>query len=154
MRFSINCIGDYNLRHCTVGATIAPYEHIDIRPVDEAQLKQYKADYDSLQHSTVSYQPIIAFGQDMHRIRAVTGCQAARFNEFWSNIFDSVYTVKYREIIQAERPIVFCSFSPKFKTKKTYKDKQSALEQMLRAEGYREIDRSEYKYMIYIPSEN
>ena len=151
MRFSVNCIGDYNLRHCTVGATIAPYEHIDIRPVDEAQLKQYKADYDSLQHSTVSYQPIIAFGQDMHRIRAVTGCQAARFNEFWSNIFDSVYTVKYREIIQAERPIVFCSFSPKFKTKKTYKDKQSALEQMLRAEGYREIDRSEYKYMIYIP---
>ena len=89
----------------------------------------------------------------MHRIRAVTGCQAARFNEFWSNIFDSVYTVKYREIIQAERPIVFCSFSPKFKTKKTYKDKQSALEQMLRAEGYREIDRSEYKYMIYIPDD-
>ena len=154
MRFSVNCIGDYNLRHCTVGATIAPYEHIDIRPVDEAQLRQYKADYDSL---TITYNQspitIIALGQDMHRIRAVTGCQAARFNEFWSNIFDSVYTAKYREIIQAERPIVFCSFSPKFKTKKTYKDKQSALEQMLRAEGYREIDRSEYKYMIYIPSE-
>ena len=86
----------------------------------------------------------------MHRIRAVTGCQAARFNEFWSNIFDSVYTSKYRPVIEAEHPVVFCSFSPKFKTKRTYKDKKSALENMLREEGYREIDRSKYKYMIYI----
>ena len=90
----------------------------------------------------------------MHRMRAVTGCQAARYNEFWSNIFDSVYTAKYREIIEAERPIVFCSFAPNFKSKPTYKDRHSALEEMLRAEGYREIDRSKYKYMIYIPSEN
>ena len=155
MRFSVNCVGDYNLRHCTVGSTVAPYEHIDIRPVDEEQLMQYKADFDSLSTLyTIHHTPIIAFGQDLHRMRAVTGCQAARYNEFWSNIFDSVYTAKYREIIEAERPIVFCSFAPNFKTKRTYKDKHSALEEMLRAEGYRVIDRSKYKYMIYIPSEN
>ena len=151
MRFSVNCVGDYNLRHCTVGSTVAPYEHIDIRPVDEEQLMQYKADFDSLSTLyTIHHTPILAFGQDLHRMRAVTGCQAARYNEFWSNIFDSVYTAKYREIIEAERPIVFCSFAPNFKTKRTYKDKHSALEEMLRAEGYCAIDRSKYKYMIYI----
>ncbi len=154
MRFSVNCIGDYNLRHCTVRSFVAPYEHIFIRPVDETQLKQYKADYDSLYTPyTIHHTPIIAFGQDMHRMRAVTGCQAARYNEFWSNIFDSVYTAKYREIIEAERPIVFCAFSPRFKTKANYKDRHSALEEMLRSEGYREIDRSKYKYMIYIPDD-
>ena len=84
-------------------------------------------------------------------MRAVTGCEAAKFNEFWSNIFDSVYTAKYREIIRQERPIVFCSYSPQFKTKPIYKDRESALENMLREEGYREIERSKYKYMIYIP---
>ena len=86
----------------------------------------------------------------MHLMRAVTGCEAARYNEFWSNIFDSVYTVKYRDIIEAERPIVFCSFSPQFRFKPR-KDKESMLENMLREHGYREIDRSKYKYMIYIP---
>ena len=154
MRFSVNCIGDYNLRYCTVRSSVAPYEHIFIREVDEAQLKQYKADYDSLYTPyTIHHTPIIAFGQDMHRMRSVTGCQAARYNEFWSNIFDSVYTAKYREIIEAERPIVFCSYSPRFKTKPTYKDRHSALEEMLRSEGYREIDRSKYRYMIYIPDD-
>ena len=98
--------------------------------------------------------PILAIGQEMHLMRAVTGCEAAKFNEFWSNIFDSVYTAKYREIIRQERPIVFCSYSPQFKTKPIYKDRESALENMLREEGYREIERSKYKYMIYIPSEN
>ena len=83
-------------------------------------------------------------------MRAVTGCEAARFNEFWSNIYDSVYTAKYREIIRAEHPTVFCSFSPQFKTKPTYVDRESAFEKMLREEGYREIDRSKYKYMIYV----
>ncbi|MBR7153746.1 MAG: hypothetical protein IKD12_00360, partial [Paludibacteraceae bacterium] len=152
--FSVNCIGDYNLRYCTVRSSVAPYEHIFIREVDEAQLKQYKADYDSLYTPyTIHHTPIIAFGQDMHRMRSVTGCQAARYNEFWSNIFDSVYTAKYREIIEAERPIVFCSYSPRFKTKPTYKDRHSALEEMLRSEGYREIDRSKYRYMIYIPDD-
>lgn len=154
MRFSINCIGDYNLRYCTVRSSVAPYEHIFIREVDEAQLKQYKADYDSLQSPITNHQSqILSLGQDMHRMRSMTGCQAARYNEFWSNIFDSVYTAKYREIIEAERPIVFCSYSPRFKTKPTYKDRHSALEEMLRSEGYREIDRSKYRYMIYIPDD-
>ena len=88
----------------------------------------------------------------MHMVREVTGCQAAVYNEFWSNIFDKVYTEKYKEYVCRERPIIFCTFAPHFKTKPTYKDTQSALEDMLRAEGYQEIDRSEYKYMIYIPS--
>ena len=90
----------------------------------------------------------------MHRMRAVTGCEAARFNEFWSNIFDSVYTAKYRDIIREEQPIVFCSFAPGFRTKPTYKNTQSAMENMLREEGYREINRKKYKYMIYIPTTN
>lgn len=83
-------------------------------------------------------------------MRAVTGCEAARFNEFWSNIYDSVYTAKYREIIVAEHPIVFCSFSPQFKTKPEYQDQHSCFENMLLDEGYQALDRSQYKYMIYI----
>ena len=94
---------------------------------------------------------ILSVGQECHLIRAVTGCQAARFNEFWSNIFDSVYTAKYREIIRAEHPVVFCSFSPQFKTKPLYKDKESAFERMLLEEGYQPLDRSNYKYMLYLP---
>ena len=152
MRFSVNSIGDYNLRHCDVVSTVTPFEHIAIRSVDEQRIAQYKADYDSL--LTEHTYPVLAFGQDMHQIRSVTGCEAARYNEFWSNIFDSVYTAKYREIIVSEHPVVFCSFSPRFRTKAVYKDKHSALEEMLRSEGYREIDRSKYNYMIYIPSEN
>ena len=150
MRFRINSIGDYNLNYCDVESATRPYEGIRIRAVDEERIAQYKADYDSLY--TVHHTPytVLSFGQEIHQIRAVTGCEAARYNEFWSNIFDSVYTAKYQPIIEAEHPIVFCSFSPKFRTKKTYKNKQSALENMLRAEGYREIDRSKYHYMIYI----
>ena len=86
-------------------------------------------------------------------MRAVTGCEAARYNEFWSNIYDSVYTAKYQTIIEAERPIVFCSFSPQFKTKPEYKDRQSAMENMLREHGYMEIERSTYKYVVFIPKD-
>ncbi len=150
MRFRVNSIGDYNLAHANVVSTVAPYEGICIRKVDERQLTQYKTDYDSLKTDSTT---ILALGRDHHRMRAVTGCEAARYNEFWSNIFDSVYTDKYRAIIRAERPIVFCSFSPGFKTKPTYKDTKSAMENMLREEGYREIDRKKYKYMIYIPND-
>lgn len=148
MRFRINSIGDYNLGYCDVESVTRPFEHIHIRAVDEERIAQYKADYDSI--TAVHPSPVLSFGQEIHQIRAVTGCEAARYNEFWSNIFDSVYTAKYRPVIEAEHPVVFCSFSPKFKTKRTYKDKKSALENMLREEGYREIDRSKYKYMIYI----
>ena len=145
VRHSTNSVGKTNLTNVQTISSIAPYQGIAITNAEEARLAQIKADADSLQTT------ILAVGQYNHLMRAVTGCEAAKYNEFWSNIFDSVYTAKYRPIIEQERPIVFCGFSPQFKTKKEYKDQQSAFENMLREEGYREIDRSEYKYMIYIP---
>lgn len=152
MRFRINSIGDNDLNYCDVVSTTQPFEHIRIRSVDEERIAQYKADKDSLS-AVYEQASFLSFGQEVHQIRAVTGCDAARYNEFWSNIFDSVYTAKYQPIIEAEHPIVFCSYSPRFKTKKIYGDRHSRLEEMLRKEGYREIDRSQYKYMIYIPTE-
>ena len=152
VRFCKNSIGNYDLSKATVVSSVAPYEGIRVQENDERRMSRYKLDFDSL----TSENPVrvLALGEDMHRMRAVTGCEAARFNEFWSNIFDSVYTAKYREIIRDEHPIVFCSFSPSFRTKPTYKNTQSAMENMLREEGYREIDRKKYKYMIYIPTTN
>ncbi len=94
---------------------------------------------------------VLALGQEAHLMRAVTGCEAARYNEFWSNIFDSLYTAKYRDIIQSEYPVVFCSFTPQFKTKPEYTDGDSEMERMLLKEGYTPLDRKEYKYMIYLP---
>ena len=151
VRFYVNSIGNYNLSKATVVSSVAPYDGIRVQEYDERRLNQYIQDFDSL--TSDSPVQVLAFGEDMHRMRAVTGCEAARFNEFWSNIFDSVYTAKYRDIIREEQPIVFCSFAPGFKTKKSYKDTQSALENMLREEGYRELDRRKYKYMIYIPTD-
>ena len=145
VRHSMNSVGKTNLTKVQTISSIAPYQGIAITNAEEARLAQIKTDADSLQST------ILAIGQYNHLMRAVTGCEAAKYNEFWSNIFDSVYTAKYRPIIEEEKPIVFCAFSPQFKTKKEYKDQQSAFENMLREEGYREIDRSEYKYMIYIP---
>ena len=152
VRFCNNSIGNYDLSKATVVSSVAPYEGIRVQENDERRMSRYKLDFDSL----TSENPVrvLALGEDMHRMRAVTGCEAARFNEFWSNIFDSVYTAKYREIIREEHPIVFCSFSPSFRTIPTYKNTQSAMENMLREEGYREIDRKKYKYMIYIPTTN
>jgi hypothetical protein len=143
-RMTTNSIGQSNLTQVQTISMIAPYQGIAIRNIEQSRLEQYLADYDSLQS------PILALGQENHLMRAVTGCEAARFNEFWSNIYDSVYTAKYREIIRAEQPIVFCSFSPQFKTKPEYKDKESRMEQMLLEEGYQPIDRSKYRYMIYV----
>ncbi len=145
-RMTTNSIGNNDLTKVQTIATVAPYNGIAIRQAEQNRLLQYKADFDSLQS------PILAIGQENHLMRAVTGCEAARFNEFWSNIYDSVYTAKYREIIGTERPIVFCSYSPQFKTKPTYQDQQSCFEHMLRDEGYQVLDRSPYKYMIYIPT--
>ena len=151
MRMSHNSVGQSDITRTNTFSSVVPYRGISIREKEEERLLQYKADFDSLQSPITNQQsPILALGQEMHLMRAVTGCEAARYNEFWSNIYDSVYTAKYREVIQAEHPIVFCSFSPQFKTKPQYQDKESALENMLREEGYREIDRSKYKYMIYI----
>ena len=152
MRMSTNSVGQSNLTKATTIASVAPYQGIAIRGAEQNRLQQYKQDYQLLNDSI--HRPILAVGQENHLMRAVTGCEAARFNEFWSNIFDSVYTARYREIIQTERPIVFCSFSPQFKTKPVYQDKQSRMENMLLEQGYTAIDRSQHKYMIYIPQEN
>ncbi|MEE1253598.1 MAG: glycosyltransferase family 39 protein [Paludibacteraceae bacterium] len=149
MRFSTNSVGKCDLSQVDTWASVPPYEHIKVTAQEAEWLEQVKADYAQYADSNAT---IVAVGQRMHMVREVTGCQAAVYNEFWSNIFDKVYTEKYKEYVCRERPIIFCTFAPHFKTKPTYKDTQSALEDMLRAEGYREIDRSEYKYMIYIPS--
>ena len=156
VRFTTNSVGKTNLLEARTVSTVSPYRHIAITPAEEHQLLQYKADFDSLstlhQTSHITHQTsnILSIGQENHLMRAVTGCEAARYNEFWSNIFDSVYTAKYQPIIEAEHPIVFCSFSPQFKTKPIYKDRESRLERMLLNAGYTAIDRSAYKYMIYV----
>ena len=148
VRHSTNSIGKNNLTEATTISAISPYRGIAITEAQEARINQYKTDYNELKSERV-----LALGQENHLMRAVTGCEAARYNEFWSNIYDSVYTAKYQTIIEAERPIVFCSFSPQFKTKPEYKDRQSAMENMLREHGYMEIERSTYKYVIFVPSE-
>ncbi len=152
-RMTHNSVGQSDLTKVQTISTVSPYKGIAIREIEEERMMQYKADFDSLRLIANSQQSFLSLGQENHLMRAVTGCEAARYNEFWSNIFDSVYTVKYRDIIVAEHPIVFCSFSPQFKTK-PLKDKESMMENMLREQGYREIDRSKYKYMIYIPTTN
>ncbi len=154
LRMTHNSVGQSDLTKVQTFSSVSPYKGIAIRTTEEQRLLQYKADFDSLQIVESSNPYILSIGQEMHLMRAVTGCEAAKYNEFWSNIFDSVYMAKYRDIIEAEHPIVFCSFSPQFKTKPVYQDRESALENMLREQGYREIDRSKYRYMIYIPPTN
>lgn len=148
VRFSVNSIGDCNLRYATTETAIAPYQHIRITPQEEQWLKRIQQDYDS-----IAWPNTLALGREAHRMRAVTGCKAAMYNEFWSNIFDSVFTSKYQVIIEEQQPVVFCFYAPGFKTKPEYQDGHSALEEMLRDHGYREIDRSTYRYMIYIPND-
>ena len=145
IRFSINSVGSSNLRVSNTPSQVAPYTHIRITDKEEAWMQQVLADRDSLAGE------VLAVGRSMHLMRAITGCEAAVYNEFWSNIYDSVYTRKYEAFIEARQPIVFCSFAPGFK-KENDRDTESCLENMLRAHGYRTLDRSAYKYMIYIPS--
>ena len=154
VRHSTNSIGKNNLTEAATISNVSPYRGIAIMEVQEARIRQYKADFEAISkvipESAISN--VLALGQENHLMRAVTGCEAARYNEFWSNIFDSVYTAKYWPIIEAERPVVFCSFSPQFKTKPAYKDRESAMENMLREQGYTAIDRNTFRYTIYIPS--
>lgn len=153
VRHSTNSIGNNDLTQATTISIITPYRGIAVTDAQEARIRQYRADYDSLRLAFSDERlEVLALGQENHLMRAVTGCQAARYNEFWSNIYDSVYTAKYRPIIEAEQPIVFCSFSPQFKTKPEYKDRQSAMERMLRELNYTEIERNTFHYTIYIPS--
>jgi hypothetical protein len=148
VRMATNSVGGSNLTQATTVATVAPYQGIAVREREEQWLHQIQTDLNEPMLN------VLAVGQRMHLVRAVTGCRAGEFNEFWSNIYDSVYTDKYRPLIRAEHPVVVCTFSPQFKTKPAYTDRQSAFENMLREEGYREVDRSEYKYMIYIPNQS
>ena len=154
VRMTTNSVGQSNLMRATTWASVSPYKGIAIREAEQERLIQYKADYDSLMNAQTANDQtvnVLALGQEAHLMRAVTGCEAARYNEFWSNIFDSLYTAKYREIIEAERPVVFCSFTPQFKTKPAYTDGASRMEQMLIEEGYTALSRKEHKYIIYIP---
>ena len=152
VRHSTNSIGKNDLTQVTTISAISPYRGIAVTEAQEARIKQYRADYDSLRLALSDEGlEVLALGQENHLMRAVTGCEAARYNEFWSNIFDSVYTAKYRPIIEAEQPIVFVSFSPQFKTKPEYQDRQSAMENMLRKQGYTAIERNTFRYTIYIP---
>ena len=178
-RMTTNSIGQSNLTRAATIASVSPYKGIAIRETEQKRLLQYKADYDSLSNAPMlnaqmvnaqmvnaqmvnaqmvndqmvndQIVNVLALGQEAHLMRAVTGCEAARYNEFWSNIFDSLYTAKYRDIIQSEYPVVFCSFTPQFKTKPEYTDGDSEMERMLLKEGYTPLDRKEYKYMIYLP---
>ena len=168
-RMTTNSIGQSNLTRAATIASVSPYKGIAIRETEQKRLLQYKADYDSLSNAPMlnaqmvnaqmvnaqmvnaQMVNVLALGQEAHLMRAVTGCEAARYNEFWSNIFDSLYTAKYRDIIQSEYPVVFCSFTPQFKTKPEYTDGDSEMERMLLKEGYTPLDRKEYKYMIYLP---
>ena len=150
-RMTTNSIGNNDLTKTQTISSVAPYTGIAIRQAEQSRLIQYKTDYENLKSQIKNHKSqILSVGQENHLLRSVTGCEAARFNEFWSNIYDSVYTAKYREIIVAEHPIVFCSFSPQFKTKPEYQDTHSCFENMLLDEGYQPLDRSKYKYMIYI----
>ncbi len=152
VRHSTNSIGKNDLTQATTISVITPYRGIAVTDAQEARIRQYKTDYEELVNdSELGERKVLALGQENHLMRAVTGCAAARYNEFWSNIYDSVYTAKYRPIIEAEQPIVFCSFSPQFKTKPEYKDRQSAMERMLRELNYTEIERNTFRYTIYIP---
>ena len=148
-----NSIGKCDLRQADTVATVSPYKGIRVRAIENAWLEQVKADCDSLTSNPLTTNPIIAVGREMHLMQAVGGCEAGVYNEFWSNIFDSVYTAKYRPEIGSRQPIVICSYTPQFKTKPQYRDRHSAFEEMLREEGYSERDRGKYKYVIYLPAD-
>ena len=145
-RMTTNSIGKCDLRNANTVATVSPYKGIRVQANENAWMEQLKADCDSLTSN-----PIIAVGREMHLMQAVGGCEAGVYNEFWSNIFDSVYTAKYRPEIGSRQPIVICSYTPQFKTKPQYRDRHSAFEEMLREEGYSERDRR--RYVIYLPPE-
>jgi hypothetical protein len=161
IRMTTNSVGQSNLTKVQTISKIAPYKGIAIREVEEEYMKQMQADYYSLKGGGCPFRlgfprltgtpsgdgKILAVGTDLHLMRAVTGCEAGRYNEFWSNIFDSVYTDKYQPIIAEEKPVVFCFFSPQFRTKPAYQNRHSAFEEMLRDEGYEEIPRK--RYTIY-----
>ncbi len=145
VRFSTNAIGRHDIfRENTWGQTDV-MRFTRISDLDNEQMEQIVSDYET--YSALA--PVYAVGDKLHMVRALTHCHAPVKNEFWSNIFDPVYTKWYSELVGREHPVIFCTFSPSFKTKPEYKDKHSRLEQMLLDSGYTAIDRSEYKYMIY-----
>lgn len=119
-----------------------------IGPVQNERVRAVVADYAKYSRQGEVYM----LGEDMHLFRALTHAPSPYKNEFWSNIYDPVYTKWYRELVKQKRPIFFVSYTPTFMLHKdTDKYKESKIEIMLREEGYRTVDRSEEKYMIYLP---
>lgn len=145
VRFSVNSIGGCNLRYTNITSSTAPYTHIRIMDTEQQWMDRVIADYDSIGNANT-----LALGREAHRMRAMTGCQAAWLNEFWPYIYDSVYTAKYEPLIEQRKPVVFCFYTPEY-NRAHAENGHSPLEQMLRVKGYKEINRSKYKYMIYIP---
>ena len=147
VRFSMNSIGGGNLRNAHVVSSTSPYTHIRIMEEEQQWMDRVIMDYDSIGAPTT-----LALGRQAHRMRAITGCEAAWLNEFWPYIHDTLYAAKYEPLIEQRQPVVFCFYTMEYKSRKS-KDGYTPIEQMLRAKGYKEIDRSAYKYMIYIPDE-
>lgn len=119
-----------------------------VGPLQNERMDKVVADYATYRKQGKVYM----LGEDMHLFRALTHAEPPYKHEFWSNIYDPVYTKWYRELVEKEHPILFVSYTPTFmlhKDKDRYKE--SMLENMLREEGYREVDRSAQKYMIYLP---
>lgn len=147
VRFSMNCIGGGNLRNAHVVSSTSPYTHIRLMEEEQQWMDRVIMDYDSIGAPTT-----LALGRQAHRMRAITGCETAWLNEFWPYIHDSLYAAKYEPLIEQRQPVVFCFYTMEYKGRKS-KDGYTPIEQMLRAKGYKEIDRSAYKYMIYVPGE-
>ena len=145
VRFSTNAIGRHNIfEEKTWGQT--DIMHLT-RISEEYNTQMLQREKDYAEYSPKAH--VYAVGDAQHMMRALTHCHQPAHNEFWSNIFDPVYTKWYAEVVGREHPVIFCFFSPSFRTKPEYKDKHSAVEEMLRDSGYTAIDRSEFKYMIY-----
>ena len=146
VRFSTNAIGRHNIFLENTWGQTDIMRYTRISDTENAQMIQLVADYET--YSGLA--PVYAVGDKQHMVRALTHCNAPVRNEFWSNIFDPVYTKWYSELVGREHPVIFCMFSPSFKAKPEYKDMHSRLEEMLLDSGYTAIDRSEFKYMIYV----
>ncbi len=146
VRFSTNAIGRHNIfKENTWGQT--SIMHLTrISDEENARMLQMEKDYAIYSRQGKVY----GVGDALHMFRAMTRCEQPVRNEFWSNIFDPVYTKWYSELVGKEHPIIFCFYSPTFRTKQEYKDKESKVEVMLRDSGYTVVDRSEYQYMIYV----
>lgn len=146
VRFSTNAIGRHNIYEENTWGQVPVMHLTQISEQDNAQMVKLCNDYAVYSRKAKVY----AVGDAMHMFRAITHCEPPVRNEFWSNIFDPVYTRWYSELVAREHPVIFCFYSPSFHTKPQYRDRESMLEHMLLDSGYVAVDRSDYKYMIYV----